>query len=98
MLRKKPVKGANKLSVTFETQHQDAEKIHVAGDFNGWDKAATPMKKRKKDGVWSATVRLETDREYQYRYVVDGERWITDDESDGSQWNEYGERNSVVRT
>ena len=44
--------------VTFETAPRpDAQSVGLAGDFNGWNPAATPMKQRK-DGCWWATLRL----------------------------------------
>ena len=96
MLRKKPVKGSEKISVTFETHGSpDASRIGIAGDWNDWDPSRVPMRKRK-DGVWAATVRFDRGARHEYRYVVDGERWLVDDEADGQVSNPFGELNSVL--
>ena len=38
--------------------------------------------KKKKDGSFTAKVKLATGREYQYRYLLDGKRWENDWEAD----------------
>ena len=96
MVKKKPVQGSGKVSVTFEIAPcPDARSVAIAGDFNQWSPTATPMKQRK-DGYWSATLRLSKNQEYAYRYVVDGREWITDDRADRTVPNEHGETNAVV--
>jgi 1,4-alpha-glucan branching enzyme len=96
MLKKTPVQGSDRVSVTFEmTPDNDARSVHVAGDFNGWDPAATPLKQRK-DGTWATTVRLQRKRAYAYRFVVNGNRWLTDEQADAQVPNEHGSTNSVV--
>jgi 1,4-alpha-glucan branching enzyme len=94
MVRKKPLPGSDKVSVTFETTPRDARSVSVAGDFNGWNPSATPMKQRK-DGCWSVTLRLPK-QEYAYRYVIDGHEWVTDEEADRTVPNEHGGTNSVA--
>ncbi len=54
-----------------------AGKATVVGEFNNWDIHATPMKKLK-DGSFSATVDLETGKDYQFRYLLDESIWETD--------------------
>lgn len=74
-LKNKPV-----CKVTFELPCEAAEfagSVHIVGEFNGWDRHATPMK-RTKNGNFTVTVKLETGREYQYRYLIDGYRWEND--------------------
>ncbi|HSV27829.1 MAG TPA: isoamylase early set domain-containing protein, partial [Sedimentisphaerales bacterium] len=53
----------------------------VVGDFNGWNNTATPMK-RDKSGNFKVTLELEKDREYQFRYLLDGKTWENDWEAD----------------
>lgn len=38
--------------------------------------------KALKNGDFTVTVTLDKGREYQYRYVVDGNNWITDSAAD----------------
>lgn len=62
-------------------QLEGAKKVHLVGDFNNWDESATPMRKQK-SGVFSSTVSLEKDKQYQFRYLVDGTTWLNDDSAD----------------
>lgn len=72
-----------------------ANSVSVAGDFNGWSKEDLPLK-RGKDGSWSASIDLESNRDYQFRYVVDGNEWVNEPEADLFIHNGIGEENSVV--
>lgn len=58
-----------------------AKKVALVGDFNDWDESATIMKKQK-TGVFASTINLDTDKEYQFRYLVDGTTWLNDDTAD----------------
>lgn len=60
---------------------KEAKQIYLAGDFNNWDYEDTVLK-RQKNGTYAATLELEAGLEYQYRYVLDGERWENDYEAD----------------
>jgi 1,4-alpha-glucan branching enzyme len=72
-----------------------AQTVHVVGDFNGWDKNATPIKKHK-NGSFVARVLLERHREYQFRYLLNGESWENDWQADRYVENGQGGDNSVV--
>ena len=54
--------------------------------------------KRRKDGTWSLTVRLPRDQQFQFRYLVNGKEWLTDEESDGLLPNEFGTTNALLET
>ncbi|MBE6351208.1 MAG: glycoside hydrolase [Spirochaetaceae bacterium] len=67
-------------AVTFEVSAEaaaGAENIWLVGDFNCWSSIDTPMKK-KKDGSFSVKLTLETGKEYQFRYLIDGTKWEND--------------------
>lgn len=68
--------------------------VAIAGDFNGWEPAVTPMKLNPQVGVFEALVDLPPG-EHQYRLVVDG-RWICDPHNPRVTPNPYGELNSVA--
>jgi len=92
-LKSKPV-----CKVSFRISEEEAngaKKIQVLGDFNNWNKKATPMKKLK-SGDFTQTIELETGKEYQFRYLLDGELWINDSEADGKVANEFNSENDVV--
>ena len=70
--------------------------VHLVGEFNDWDVAAAPMR-HQTDGSFSATLDLPAGREYQFRYLIDGEVWISDPEADKYAFSPFGDcENSVV--
>lgn len=72
-----------------------AEKVELLGEFNDWDKAkAVPMK--LEDGVFKTTLKLPVGKNYEFRYLIDGEFWENDWKADQYQPNPFGEDNSVV--
>jgi 1,4-alpha-glucan branching enzyme len=97
MLAKKFFKSKRTCEVTFQLPRGvEAKKASLAGEFNGWDPRADPLKKVK--GVWKASLQLEKDREYQFRYVVNGGEWYNDDAADKYVPNHIDGENSVVVT
>jgi 1,4-alpha-glucan branching enzyme len=88
-LKSKPV-----CKVTFQFSGE-AKNVALVGEFNGWNEASTPMKKSK-DGAFSATIELETGREYQYRFLLDGGTWVSDDQADKQIPTPLGNENSVI--
>lgn len=98
MIRKTSLPSGKKLKVTFEIPADEGATVSVAGDFNGWDKDATPLKRRKKDGLLAASVTLDAGCRYEFRYCIDGATWINDPAADGSVPNNFGGENSVLQT
>ena len=98
-LKKKFLKSKPVSKVTFilaKEQAKDAAHVHLVGEFNEWKIGGTPMRKQK-DGSFSATLDLATGREYQFRYLIDGEIWISDPEADKYAFSPFGDcENSVV--
>ncbi|NVO18178.1 MAG: isoamylase early set domain-containing protein [Bacteroidetes bacterium] len=80
--------------VTFQLS-TEAKHVALVGEFNGWNEASTPMKKSK-EGAFSVSLELETGREYQYRYLVDGSNWINDENADKFVKTPLGNDNSVI--
>ena len=72
------------------------DRVSVAGEFNGWNAGADPME-NVGGTVWSATLPLDAG-EYQYKFVIDGDRWITDptDDPDLRADDTFGGQNSGV--
>lgn len=97
-LRKRYLKGKPFCTVTFSLPKSGAgpaRSVHIVGEFNNWDRATTPMRKLK-NGSFAASLLLERSREYQFRYLIDGQRWENDGKADNYLRNEFGEDNSVV--
>lgn len=96
MLAKKVTKN-NNVQVTFQLPEQiEANSAAVVGEFNNWDREATPMKKM--GNVWKTTLELEQGGEYQFRYLVNDSEWLNDWEADKYVPNEFSSDNSVVVT
>jgi len=103
MLKKRFFKKGT-VRVTFElpkdfTTHsgEPIRSAAVVGEFNDWDRDAHPMK-RVTGGVWKAHLTLEPDREYQFRYLVNGTEWHNEWQADGYVPNNIDGDNSVVST
>lgn len=80
--------------VRFAGEFPGAQKVYVAGDFNGWDPTARRMRRLRKDmDAFVAVVDLEPGR-HEFRYVVDGE-WTSCPHSPRVS-NDMGTENSVV--
>ena len=80
-------------STWFHYFDPGAREVFIAGDFNKWNPAATPMF-RSAGGEWSAQIELPPGA-YEYRFVADGV-WKTDPKAE-SKPNGFGEVNSVKR-
>ena len=96
MIQKELAKKKGFVRITFELPSNIwAERVNLVGDFNDWDTSATPMK-RGKGRAYRAMVELEPGREYQFRYLVDGERWCNDWQADDYVPNQLGADNCVA--
>ena len=103
MLKKRYIKSRKVWKVTFEVPEAElpeaveVKSVHLVGEFNDWDLTATPMKRGKKR-VFQATLELAPGREYQFRYLVNGEHWCNDWHADAYVPSGPGEDNCVVVT
>jgi chromosome partitioning protein len=81
-------------AVVFVTLYPRAQTVAIAGDFNNWQPATTPMNRVGETGVWQTKVKLPHGT-YRYRLVVDGQ-WQQDPYNERSELNPYGEYNSIL--
>ncbi len=76
----------------------DASYVALAGTFNQWDQHSHLMD-RLGSGDFALMVVLESGREYEFRYLIDGKRWENAWSADKYVWSDYaGCENSVVVT
>lgn len=97
-LKKQYIKTKPVCKVTFILAKDiaaSASQAYLAGDFNNWEVGSIPMK-RLKSGEFTASIELEKDREYQFKYIIDGCEWINETEADKFVPNEFQSENSVV--
>lgn len=85
--------------VTFRLSREDvndAQSVHITGEFNNWEKPGTPMKAFK-NGSFTVTLDLETSKDHQFRYLLDKKIWMNDPEADKLVPSGFaGSVNSVV--
>lgn len=75
-------------SLRFEIRVPGAERVELVGDFEGWHESRLPM-----EAGPEGTFRLDLDVRpgtYLFRYLVDGERWVLDDDAHGLHLGEDG--------
>lgn len=97
-MTKKYLKTKPICKVRFKVEKEvsaESKTVHLVGDFNNWDVQATPMTKFK-NGTYATEIALDTDKEYQFKYLIDGENWANDLASDKYIPNEFQGENSVV--
>jgi 1,4-alpha-glucan branching enzyme len=97
-IKKQYLKSRKACKVTFRLPRiaaPGAKAVCIVGDFNGWSIYADPMKKLK-SGDFTITLELEPGREYQFRYLIDEQRWENDWNADRYEKSPYGTDNSVV--
>jgi 1,4-alpha-glucan branching enzyme len=98
-INKKYFKNKPTCKVTFSIDDQlknSATEAHVVGEFNNWSISANPMKRLKKGG-FTANLELEKGKEYQFRYLLDNQRWDNDPKAEKSIPTPFGDSfNSVI--
>ncbi|MCB2179858.1 isoamylase early set domain-containing protein [bacterium] len=100
MIKKQYVKSRKVAKLTFKVAAKelpegiDVKTLHVVGDFNDWNRAATPMKKSK--GVFSTTIEVAPGATVRFRYLANDSVWFNDWKADEYLLGEEGEDNSVV--
>lgn len=88
------VAGASR-DVEFVLRVPGASHVHVAGDFNGWNQHAAPMRRDSASGLWSATLILRPGR-HVYAFVVDDSVWMPDPRAPMAKDADYGRPGSVL--
>ena len=88
--------GENSVAVKFQIPSALAARTAaVVGEFNSWDPTANAMDAQD-DGTFTAVVHLPAGRTYQFRYLIDGQRWENDWNADSYAVNIFGGDDSVV--
>lgn len=84
---------STKQSVRFEYFDPSATVVTLVGDFTRWSVKARPLK-RDAGGLWKARIRLNPGT-YEYKFVIDGERWAEDPLNPHRVLNPHGTFNSI---
>lgn len=80
--------------VTFNYYNIRAKQVQLAGDFTDWATSARKMHK-KANGLWTISLKFPKGR-FQYKFVVDGDNWITDPLNKQTAADKDGISNSIV--
>ncbi len=100
-IKKQYFRSKSLCRVTFRVQKKaedEIRKIHVVGEFNKWDRQATPMKSYK-NGSFSVSLDLDLNEKYQFRYFIDDMVWQNDQDADTFVHCPFGNcDNSVIIT
>jgi serine protease AprX len=76
--------------------HDDsAHSVSVAGDFNGWSQIATPLQ-RNGSGLWTTDIVVPRTGHFEYKFIINGQRWIEDPSNGMKAPDNHGGLNSVL--
>lgn len=73
-----------------------ATTVALVGDFNNWDINNGIALKKQKDGSFATSLELATGKEYQYRFLINGEIWENAWNAPKYVASPFGVDNSVV--
>ncbi len=97
-LKKQFSKSKPVCKVTFDLSKDvvnGAKEVLVLGEFNNWQAENGIKMKANKNG-YSAVLELATGRDYQFRYLIDNDRWENDWAADGYVTTPFGVENSLL--
>ncbi len=95
MLKKKFFKTKSECEVVFELSPKGAQEVQLVCEFNEWK----PIEmKKNRNGAFRTRLRFPKEKQFQFRYLVDQSVWVTDEDADGYQANQFGGKNSVLDT
>ena len=76
--------------------HEDSDqRVSLADVFYGWSQVATPLK-RNESGIWTTEIVVPGAGLLEYKFIVDGQRWMEDPSNGLKALNNYGGLNSVI--
>ncbi|MCF8213131.1 MAG: hypothetical protein K9I86_04495, partial [Cryomorphaceae bacterium] len=69
-----------KVNMAWEVANNaiSANGVHVAGDFQGWNPATTPMTDANNDGIYEVTINVPANSSIQYKFI-NGNAWGADE-------------------
>ena len=99
MITKEPLPDGENVRVTFELPSSIwAERVNLVGDFNNWNTTQDEMQQTTSSNKWRISLILPKGREYQFRYLVNGQDWHNEWRADKYVSNRFGTDNSVILT
>lgn len=97
MINKRFFKTKDEVEVTFELDaEQVGNSVSIVADFLDWK--PTQMKKVVRSKSYKFKTRLPKNSQFEFRYLIDEEKWINDPSADQYRPNGFGEDNSLIST
>lgn len=98
-IKKQFLKSKDLYKVTWSLDKKTvdgADSVNLSGDFNGWSLEADALTKMK-NGSFKITLELDPNKDYEFRYLLDGQTWLNDQDADAFVDNNVsGEQNCVL--
>jgi 1,4-alpha-glucan branching enzyme len=82
--------------VVFRYYDPKATRVNIVGDFNDWSPRTDALVDENGDGEWTLFYDLPPGV-YQYKFVIDGTRWVADPKNPEKVSDGFDGENSVVR-
>jgi len=81
--------------LVFVYHDDEANTVSLAASFNGWDVQKTPLSQNDQ-GLWLVEIDAPSSGQHEYKFVVDGQRWIEDPSNGRKVPDNHGGLNSVI--
>ena len=81
--------------VRFVLLAPSASSVSLVGDFNNWQRGATPLRSAGAAGMWAVSLPLPRGL-HQYAFIVDGTRWTPDPATSTTVTDDFGTTTSVI--
>lgn len=85
--------GLRYVRLAYAPSDPSVQNVSVVGSFNNWDPKATPLSRQ--DGVWS-TVLVLAPGSYEYMFLENGARFVTDPLAMQTRDDGFGGANAVL--
>jgi hypothetical protein len=82
------------INLSLEAPH--ATSVSVVGDWNAWNPRAHILHDPEGDGIWEIKLRLNSNQDYRYQFLIDGTYWIPDPGSLIQVDDGFGGTNSIL--
>jgi hypothetical protein len=81
--------------LVFVFHDDNAESVAVAGDFNHWN-VSHHLLRKDDSGLWVTEIPAPSAGKYQYKFIVNGHRWIEDPSNGVKTPDSFGGLNSLI--
>ncbi len=88
-----PMEGS--IAVQFDLHAPEAGRVELVGDFTGWETDRILLEGPDPSGRWTVHMELPAGR-YEYLFLVDGQRWVTDPLAYAHRPDGFGNQNAVM--